>query len=58
MLSFGEGSGEIHSTFVTCDGNENAISECGAFLNYRCSHTEDAGVSCLSGKMQHHISDL
>ena len=52
VLSFGSGSGEIQLMSVNCDGSESLLLDCNADTDTSdCSHPEDAGVSCLSGKM-------
>ncbi len=49
--NFGEGTGRIWLDNVECIGSENALSNCTAGFNETnsCSHTQDAGVRCLSG---------
>ena len=52
VLSFGSGSGEIQLTSVNCDGSESVLLDCDAYTDtIDCGHIEDAGVSCLSGKI-------
>ena len=49
---FGEGSGPILLSNVTCNGTESSIEQCSNtdWLNHSCSHQEDVGVTC--GEMQ------
>ena len=56
VLSFGEGSGEIYLSIVSCDGNESSISECNTSLDFYYSHSEDAGVSCLKSMIAQHAT--
>ncbi|XP_038052393.1 deleted in malignant brain tumors 1 protein-like [Patiria miniata] len=45
---FGEGSGPILLSNVTCNGTESNIHLCehSGWFNHSCSHAEDAGVTC------------
>ena len=46
---FGQGSGPIWLTGVTCTGTESTLATCshvGINVTTSCSHTEDAGVLC------------
>ena len=46
---FGQGSGPILLSSVTCSGNEASIANCvhlGLNITSSCSHSEDAGVIC------------
>jgi len=47
---FGEGTGPIHLLNAQCIGNEDSLSNCipNAINIRNCSHSEDAGVRCLS----------
>lgn len=46
---FGAGRGPIFLDDLRCTGREPNISSCPADQNtFDCSHTEDAGVSCLA----------
>ena len=49
---FSGDSGPILLDEVQCTGNENILSECphAEISNHDCTHFEDAGVKCLSGK--------
>ncbi|KAK7455952.1 hypothetical protein BaRGS_00039400 [Batillaria attramentaria] len=46
--TFGEGQGPVHMDEVNCGGNEAHLAQCAfpGFGTSKCSHTEDAGVSC------------
>ena len=46
---FGQGSGSIWLSSVTCTGSELTLARCGhagISITGSCSHTEDAGVKC------------
>ena len=48
---FGQGTGNIYLDNVKCVGTETNIGQCsnnGAGL-HNCDHSEDAGVSCITG---------
>ena len=47
---FGQGTGTIHMSNVRCYGNESSLFDCTSERADRCSHSEDAGVKCGSGK--------
>ena len=58
--SFGQGSGPILLSSVTCSGNEASITNClhlGLHIISSCSHSEDAGVICsgIIGMVVQHI---
>ena len=47
---FGEGSGLIHLTFVSCSGSEYDIAECETEnVGNSSSHSLDVGVKCQPG---------
>lgn len=50
--TYGQGSGYIWMDDVNCQGAEASLFDCNHLqtwaLNYRCSHTEDAGVVCVT----------
>ena len=49
---FGQGSGSIWLSGVTCTGNESTIASCGHLginTTTDCYHNEDAGVKCSKG---------
>ncbi|XP_011672697.2 deleted in malignant brain tumors 1 protein-like [Strongylocentrotus purpuratus] len=48
---FGQGSGHILLTGVSCDGTEDNLAYCAhaGIGRYSCSHTWDAGAICYSG---------
>ena len=50
--SFGEGTGKIWLNNVQCNGSERQLRNCIAINNeiYSCTHMQDAGLRCLSGK--------
>ena len=46
---FGQGSGSIWLSVVTCTGTESTLASCGHLgvgITFNCSHHEDAGVKC------------
>jgi hypothetical protein len=46
---YGQGSGQIWLTRVSCSGNETKLSDCessGFGLAYYCVHNQDVGVNC------------
>ena len=46
---FGQGSGLVSLSSVSCNGNEPILARCGHLginVNKLCNHTEDAGVRC------------
>ena len=46
---FGQGTGPIFIHQLTCAGSESSLFQCywtAYRYNYRCSHSEDAGVRC------------
>ena len=45
---FGPGSGSIVMTNVQCSGNEDLLVNCLHYTTHQCSHTQDAGVSCIA----------
>ena len=47
---YGQGSGPIWLSNVTCNGSENYLINC-SYDNYtaNCNHYEDAGVTCSLG---------
>ena len=55
LSRYGGGSGPIHYAYVSCTGSETRLADCpvsytGDRASELCSHYEDAGVRCLSGK--------
>ena len=53
--SFGQGSGSIWLDNVECIGNESTLASCGHLgvgVTRRCSHFEDAGLSCSIDEME------
>ena len=50
LFRFGGGSGPIHFSGFQCSGAESHLVNCFWSHDYNCSHFEDAGVRCLSGK--------
>ena len=49
--AFGEGSGVIIITSLSCSGGERGLANCSysAGMN-SCTHAQDAGVRCQRGK--------
>ena len=45
---FGQGSGPIWHSNVSCSGTEGRLLDCstGAVGGHTCSHSDDAGVTC------------
>ena len=51
--TFGQGSGSIWLSSVTCTGNESTLASCGHLgvgITSSCQHYEDAGVRCSGGR--------
>ena len=50
--AFGRGQGKIWMNNVRCTGNESALTNCAhnRLVKGNCSHGDDAGVVCSSGK--------
>ena len=50
--SFDEGTGRIWLDSVQCTGSERKLINCvtSSSVPYTCSHTQDVGVQCSSGK--------
>lgn len=44
---FGQGTGKICLEDVKCNGTELSLLDCHYQWNSNCSHTGDAGVSCM-----------
>ena len=58
---FGQGSGPIWLDSVFCTGNELSLVNCyhaGINVTGSCSHSNDAGVRCLSGQGLHKTSKI
>ena len=49
---YGQGSGSIFLTDVGCTGSESRLIDC-SYSSYTdgCSHSDDAGVQCLTSKL-------
>eukprot|EP00057_Strongylocentrotus_purpuratus_P011989 XP_011666463.1 PREDICTED: deleted in malignant brain tumors 1 protein-like [Strongylocentrotus purpuratus] len=49
---FGQGSGRVLLTHVSCDGTEDNLADCAhaEIGRYTCSHSRDAGAVCYSGE--------
>ena len=57
---FGQGSGKIWLSSVTCIGSESTLASCGHLgieITGNCNHNEDAGVRC-SENSKHYAIDL
>ena len=52
LARFGQGGGPIFISDVKCRGTEYRLIDCGhgGIEDNSCSHSEDAGVTCLPGK--------
>ena len=52
MATFGRGSGPIYLDELRCLGNETTLLACAFddWVQHDCTHDEDAGVTCLTGK--------
>ena len=48
---FGEGSGPVHMTYVSCTGSENTLLQCSHTTSHNCDHREDAGVRCTLSEL-------
>ena len=55
--SFGEGTGQIWLDNVECTGNEITLMNCrsNSTSDGYCTHAQDAGVRCLSGKNMYDV---
>ncbi|XP_063060617.1 uncharacterized protein LOC134453799 [Engraulis encrasicolus] len=49
---YGEGSGAIWMDDVSCSGTERSLTSCTYKSSHDCTHSEDAGVSCLPASGQ------
>ena len=52
---FGQGSGSIWLSSVTCTGTESTLASCGHLgvgININCYHHEDAGVTCTGTRKE------
>uniref|UniRef100_A0A3Q4GWY9 SRCR domain-containing protein n=1 Tax=Neolamprologus brichardi TaxID=32507 RepID=A0A3Q4GWY9_NEOBR len=54
LAYFGEGTGQIWLSDVTCSGNESSLTECehSGWGNYYSGHYYDVGVICSGDKMR------
>ena len=55
LAGFGEGSGSIWLSSVTCTGNESTLASCGhpgVQVSKPCDHYEDAGVRCVGTRKE------
>ena len=52
IREFGGGVDPIHLDNVQCTGSETTILQCpqNEIGNHNCTHSEDAGVRCLTGR--------
>ena len=44
---FGQGTGSILRQYLGCRGSESRLVDCSSSSSVSCSHSEDAGVTCL-----------
>ena len=51
--NFGQGSGPIYFSDMSCRGNESSILHCprNSATQHDCSHSQDVGVVCQTGKI-------
>ena len=50
--SFGEGSGRIWLTNISCSGNERSLVNCHISSEVTsCTHAQDAGIRCSQGEL-------
>ncbi|XP_041475670.1 deleted in malignant brain tumors 1 protein-like [Lytechinus variegatus] len=49
--NFGQGSGPVLLTYVSCEGTERNLADCAhsGIERYPCSHLRDAGTVCFNG---------
>nr|XP_054765120.1 LOW QUALITY PROTEIN: deleted in malignant brain tumors 1 protein-like [Lytechinus pictus] len=49
---FGQGSGPVLLTYVSCEGTEGNLADCAhaGIGRYSCNHARDAGAVCFSGE--------
>ena len=54
---YGQGSGTIWLDNLECVGTERTVGNCShnGWGNHDCSHSEDAGVRCATGKFDYYI---
>ena len=53
---FGQGSGPILFRYVSCNGNEFSLDQCGfSSTPYYSSHSTDVGVKCLERGINYYI---
>ena len=50
---FGQGSGPILFSDVSCNGNVSSLDQCGSSTPYSSSHSTDVGVKCLERGIIH-----
>ena len=43
---FGQSTGLIHMSNVSCTGNEAAITDCTFSATHSCDHSQDVGIYC------------
>ena len=49
--TFGEGSGRIWLTNISCSGDERSFMNCSNSSEVQpCTHAQDAGIRCSSGE--------
>ena len=48
---FDEGFGPVHYTLFQCNGTETRLQDCTYTQQNSCTHSSDAGATCVGGLM-------